>query len=81
MAEANGLPSLLIRRDGQTVGLVSATVGADGIDGLYWVPAPEKLRAYERSSDRLVRREHGGKRWPGAGPLRRPGQFCLSRSS
>ncbi|MET7738112.1 RNA polymerase sigma factor SigJ [Streptomyces sp. NPDC005402] len=56
-AEANGLPSLLIRRDGVTVGLVSATIGEDGIDGLYWVLAPEKLRAYERSSDRLVRQE------------------------
>lgn len=51
-AEANGLPSLLLRRDGETVGLVSATVGPDGIDGLYWVLAPEKLRAYERSSGR-----------------------------
>ena len=57
MAEANGLPSLLIRKGGETVGLVSVTVGADGIDGLYWVLAPEKLRAYERSSDRLVRQE------------------------
>jgi RNA polymerase sigma-70 factor (TIGR02957 family) len=57
MAEANGLPSLLIRRGGETVGLVSVTVGADGIDGLYWVLAPEKLRAYERSSGRLVRQE------------------------
>jgi RNA polymerase sigma-70 factor (ECF subfamily) len=59
-AEANGLPSLLIRRDGETVGLVSATVGADGIDGLYWVLAPEKLRAYERSSHRPVPREPQG---------------------
>ncbi|MEU9328913.1 sigma-70 family RNA polymerase sigma factor [Streptomyces canus] len=57
MTEANGLPSLLIRKDGETVGLVSVTVGADGIDGLYWVLAPEKLRAYERSSGRLVRQE------------------------
>ncbi len=36
---------------------MSATVGADGIDGLSRVLAPEKLRAYERSSDRLGRRE------------------------
>ncbi|WP_430377392.1 RNA polymerase sigma factor SigJ [Streptomyces sp. B1-3] len=50
--EANGLPALLLRRNGETVGLVSATVGPDGIDGLYWVLAPEKLRAYERSSGR-----------------------------
>ncbi|GLP69654.1 RNA polymerase sigma24 factor [Streptomyces sp. TUS-ST3] len=57
MAEANGLPSLLIRRDGETVGLVSATISGDRIDGLYWVLAPEKLRAYERSSNRLARRE------------------------
>jgi RNA polymerase sigma-70 factor (ECF subfamily) len=57
MAEANGLPSLLIRRDGETVGLVSATISGDRIDGLYWVLAPEKLRAYERSSNRLVRQE------------------------
>ena len=50
--EANGLPGLLLRRNGETVGLVSATVGPDGIDALYWVLAPEKLRAYERSSGR-----------------------------
>lgn len=56
-AEANGLPSLLIHRDGETVGLVSATVGPDGIDGLYWILTPEKLRAYERSADRLTHRE------------------------
>ncbi|MFF7945705.1 RNA polymerase sigma factor SigJ [Streptomyces griseorubiginosus] len=51
--EANGLPVLLLRRNGETVGLVSATVGPNGIDGLYWVLAPEKLRAYERSSGRV----------------------------
>ncbi|MFJ6386506.1 hypothetical protein ACIQJT_02740 [Streptomyces sp. NPDC091972] len=56
-AEVNGLPGVLVRRGGETVGSVSATLGADGMDGLYRVPAPEKLRAYERSSDRLARRE------------------------
>ncbi|MFC8429574.1 sigma-70 family RNA polymerase sigma factor [Streptomyces sp. NPDC057253] len=52
-AEANGMPSVLIHRAGEIVGLVSATAGPDGIDGLYWVLAPEKLRAYERSSGRV----------------------------
>ncbi|MFD8236009.1 RNA polymerase sigma-70 factor [Streptomyces sp. NPDC059696] len=50
VVEANGQPSLLLMRDGVAVALVSATVGPDGIDGLYWVLAPEKLRAYERSA-------------------------------
>ncbi|GGV10071.1 sigma factor [Streptomyces spectabilis] len=49
LVEANGLPSLLLVRDGTAVALVSVTVGPDGIDGLYWVLAPDKLRAYERS--------------------------------
>jgi RNA polymerase sigma-70 factor (ECF subfamily) len=56
VAEANGLPSLLLVQDGVTVALVSVTVGPDGIDGLYWVITPDKLRAYERSADRLTRR-------------------------
>lgn len=34
------------------VALLSVTVGPDGIDGLYWMLAPEKLRAYERSASR-----------------------------
>ncbi|MEU7564141.1 hypothetical protein [Streptomyces eurythermus] len=33
-----------------TGALVSVTVGPDGIDGLYWVQAPDKPRAYERSA-------------------------------
>ncbi|MGW1607018.1 sigma factor-like helix-turn-helix DNA-binding protein, partial [Streptomyces eurythermus] len=56
VAEANGRPSLLIVQDGVTVALVSVTVGADGIDGLYWVLAPDKLRAYERSARRPTAR-------------------------
>ncbi|QCX74425.1 ECF RNA polymerase sigma factor SigJ [Streptomyces sp. YIM 121038] len=49
LVEANGRPSLLLVQDGAAVALVSVTVGPDGIDGLYWVLAPDKLRAYERS--------------------------------
>ena len=56
VVEANGQPSLLLVRDGAAVALVSATVGPDGIDGLYWVLAPEKLRAYERSARRVTGR-------------------------
>ncbi|MEU0108935.1 RNA polymerase sigma factor SigJ [Streptomyces sp. NPDC006251] len=52
VAEANGQPCLLLVRDGAAVALVSATAGPGGIDGLYWVLAPEKLRAYERSARR-----------------------------
>lgn len=33
---------------------MSVTVGPDGIDGLYWILTPEKLRAYERSAQRLT---------------------------
>jgi RNA polymerase sigma-70 factor (ECF subfamily) len=56
VVEANGQPSLLLVEDGAAVALVSATVGPDGIDGLYWVLAPEKLRAYERSARRVTDR-------------------------
>ncbi|MEW2530655.1 RNA polymerase sigma factor SigJ [Streptomyces sp. NPDC047071] len=49
LVEANGRPSLLLVQEGAAVALVSVTVGPDGIDGLYWVLAPEKLRAYQRS--------------------------------
>ncbi|MEU0589395.1 RNA polymerase sigma factor SigJ [Streptomyces sp. NPDC006132] len=52
VAEANGQPCLLLVRDGAAVALVSATAGPGGIDGLYWVLAPDKLRAYERSARR-----------------------------
>ncbi len=50
IVEANGQPCLLLVRDGAAVALVSATAGPDGINGLYWVLAPDKLRAYERSA-------------------------------
>jgi RNA polymerase sigma-70 factor (ECF subfamily) len=56
VVEANGRPSLLIEKDGAAVALASITVGPDGIDGLYWVLAPDKLRAYERSAHRLTGR-------------------------
>ncbi|MGA4843909.1 RNA polymerase sigma factor SigJ [Streptomyces sp. G45] len=56
VAEANGEPALLLVQDGRAVALVSVTVGPDGIDGLYWILAPEKLRAYERSAGRLIGR-------------------------
>ncbi|MDX2937368.1 RNA polymerase sigma factor SigJ [Streptomyces ipomoeae] len=54
--EANGRPCLRLAMDGVTVALVSVTVGLDGIDRLYWVLAPEKLRAYERSAHRVTGR-------------------------
>lgn len=56
VAEANGRPGLRLVKDGVTVALVSVTVGADGVDGLYRVLAPGKLRAYERSAHRLTGR-------------------------
>ncbi|WP_257234384.1 sigma factor-like helix-turn-helix DNA-binding protein [Streptomyces sp. JV178] len=56
VVEANGRPSLRLVRDGATVALMSATVGPDGIDGLYWILTPAKLRAYERSAHRVTGR-------------------------
>ncbi|WP_333762901.1 RNA polymerase sigma factor SigJ [Streptomyces sp. IBSBF 2390] len=56
VVEANGRPAVLLVQDGAAVALVSVTVGPDGIDGLYWVLAPDKLRAYERSAHRLTGR-------------------------
>lgn len=54
VVQANGRPSVLLAEDGVMVALVSLTVGPDGIDGLYWVLTPEKLKAYEQSAHRLT---------------------------
>ncbi|MFI9612183.1 RNA polymerase sigma-70 factor [Streptomyces sp. NPDC052023] len=54
VVEANGMPGALLTQDGAPVALVSVTVGPDGIDGVYWVLAPEKLRAYQQSAQRLT---------------------------
>ncbi|MEU6228731.1 sigma-70 family RNA polymerase sigma factor [Streptomyces sp. NPDC047042] len=54
VVEANGSPAMLVAKEGRAIALMSATVGADGIDGLYWILTPEKLRAYERSAHRLT---------------------------
>ncbi|MFD9795253.1 RNA polymerase sigma-70 factor [Streptomyces sp. NPDC059070] len=56
VAQANGRPSLTLIQNGVTVALVGVTLGADGIDRLYWVLAPDKLRAYERSAHRPTAR-------------------------
>ncbi|MFI2205149.1 sigma-70 family RNA polymerase sigma factor [Streptomyces sp. NPDC020192] len=56
VAEANGRPVLLLTRDGAAVALVTVTVGPNGIDRLYWILTPEKLRAYERSAHRFTGR-------------------------
>ncbi|WP_079054480.1 sigma-70 family RNA polymerase sigma factor [Streptomyces graminilatus] len=55
LVEANGHPAMLLTKDGTAVALMSVTVGPDGIDGLYWILTPEKLRAYERSARRTKR--------------------------
>ncbi|MER6349006.1 RNA polymerase sigma-70 factor [Streptomyces sp. NPDC001595] len=52
VAEANGRPGVLLVQDEVPVALVSLTAGPDGIDGLYWILTPEKLRAYEHSAGR-----------------------------
>ncbi|MGR6968834.1 RNA polymerase sigma-70 factor [Streptomyces cynarae] len=57
VVQANALPSVLITQDGVTVAFLSVTVGRDGIDGVYWVMTPEKLRAYARSTRRPVLEE------------------------
>ncbi|WP_371661547.1 sigma-70 family RNA polymerase sigma factor [Streptomyces sp. NBC_00280] len=56
VVEANGQPAMLLTKDGTAVALMSITAGPDGIDGLYWILAPDKLRAYERSAQRLTGR-------------------------
>ncbi|WP_405816826.1 RNA polymerase sigma-70 factor [Streptomyces sp. NBC_01390] len=56
VVEANGRPGLMLVKDGVAVALVNVTAGPDGIDGLYWILAPDKLRAYERSTRRLTGR-------------------------
>ncbi|MER6565307.1 RNA polymerase sigma factor SigJ [Streptomyces sp. NPDC001093] len=52
VVEANGRPGIRLVQNGVTVALVGVTAGPDGIDGLYWILAPAKLRAYERSAHR-----------------------------
>ncbi|GGX80238.1 hypothetical protein GCM10010515_54910 [Streptomyces fructofermentans] len=73
--EANGLPGLVITNDGATIAFVSATVGPDGIDGLYWLFAPDKLRGYERSRRRSAARRSTRPRAAAAATrsVRRPG--------
>ncbi|MYU22969.1 RNA polymerase sigma factor SigJ [Streptomyces sp. SID8352] len=53
-AEVNGLPGAVILRAGTVVGVLGVTVAADGIDRLFWLLAPEKVRAYARSSRRAL---------------------------
>jgi len=42
-SEANGLPSALLRRGGETVAMLGVVASDDGIDQLLWVMNPEKL--------------------------------------
>ncbi|MCI4146585.1 sigma-70 family RNA polymerase sigma factor [Streptomyces albogriseolus] len=55
VVEANGGPALLVTRDGVAAALVLVSAGRDGIDRVYWIMTPDKLRAYERSSERSAR--------------------------
>ncbi|MBE8475610.1 sigma-70 family RNA polymerase sigma factor [Streptomyces justiciae] len=57
VVEANGGPAVLIVKDGVARALVTITVGDDGIDGLYWVMAADKLQAYARSAHRVLPRD------------------------
>ncbi|MET9112253.1 RNA polymerase sigma factor SigJ [Streptomyces zhihengii] len=52
VVEANGHPALLITRNGAAAALALISAGPDGIDRVYSIMAPDKLRAYERSSKR-----------------------------
>lgn len=42
-SEANGRPSALLSREGETVAMLSVVASAEGIDQLLWVMNPEKL--------------------------------------
>ncbi|MFI2378032.1 sigma-70 family RNA polymerase sigma factor [Streptomyces sp. NPDC018964] len=55
VVEANGLPAGLITQNGVAAALMLASAGPNGIERIYWIMAPDKLRAYERSSDRFAR--------------------------
>lgn len=54
VVDANGMPSVLLAEDGVIVALVSLTVGPDGIEELFWILTPEKLRAFQQSAHRLT---------------------------
>ncbi|MFI2378314.1 sigma-70 family RNA polymerase sigma factor [Streptomyces sp. NPDC018964] len=53
-AEANGRPVVLVFQGGTLRALVSLTVSGDRVKDLYYVLAPDKLRAFERSADRVA---------------------------
>ncbi|MFF9458591.1 sigma-70 family RNA polymerase sigma factor [Streptomyces flaveolus] len=55
-AEANGRPVVLVFQGGVLRALMSITVSGDRIKDLYYVLAPDKLRAFERSADRAAHR-------------------------
>ncbi len=49
-AEANGEPAALVARDGRLAALATVDASADGIERIYWVMNPEKLRAWEAAT-------------------------------
>jgi RNA polymerase sigma-70 factor, ECF subfamily len=53
-AEANGGPAVLVAREGTLVALATVDASAEGIERIYWVMNPEKLRAWEAA--RAIRR-------------------------
>ncbi|MES4909103.1 MULTISPECIES: sigma-70 family RNA polymerase sigma factor [unclassified Streptomyces] len=56
IVEANGLPALLAVKDGVAIALLAISAGRGVIDEFYWILTPDKLRAFERSSQRAVPR-------------------------
>ncbi|WP_434445575.1 RNA polymerase sigma-70 factor [Lentzea sp. E54] len=44
--EANGLPAIRLRKDGNTYAVITVTASEDGIDQVLWLVNPEKLKAF-----------------------------------
>ncbi|WP_030918124.1 RNA polymerase sigma-70 factor [Streptosporangium amethystogenes] len=52
--EMNGLPGVLVTRDGSGVALLAIEASKEGIHHLLWILNPAKIEAFERSRSRIV---------------------------
>ncbi|WP_063767854.1 RNA polymerase sigma-70 factor [Streptosporangium roseum] len=57
--EMNGLPGMLVSRDGSDVALLAIEASREGIHHLLWMLNPTKIESFRRSRSRIVTTEGG----------------------